>query len=79
MNTVEWLWLDLEFHRNFSWFMLSNVGIFCCISKFSMKKKSCFMANFTFKYYNSKKVVKLQGVTELYQSFSQETNKKQGH
>ena len=42
-------------------------------------KKKCFMANFTFKYYNSKKVVKLQGVTELYQSFSQETNKKQGH
>ena len=42
-------------------------------------EKKCFMANFTFKYYNSKKVVKLQGVTELYQSFSQETNKKQGH
>ena len=51
MNTVEWLWLDLEFHWNFSWFILSNVGIFYCISKFSMKKKSCFMANFTFKYY----------------------------
>ena len=70
----KWFWLDLEFHWNFSWFMLSNVGIFCCISKFSMKKK-CFMANFTFKYYKSKKVVKLQGVTELYQSFSQETIK----
>ena len=42
-------------------------------------KKKCFIANFAFKYYNSKKVVNLQGVTEVYQSFSQETNKKQGH
>ena len=42
-------------------------------------EKKSFMANFTFKYYNSKKVVNLQGVTEVYQSFSQETNKKQGH
>ena len=60
-------------HFEINW-PLSNVGIFCCISKFSMKKK-CFMANVTFKYYNSKKVVKLQGVPELYQSFSQETIK----
>ena len=58
--------------------MLSNVGIFLLHQKVFNEKKN-FMANFTFKYYNRKKVVKLQGVTELYQSFSQETNKKQGH
>ena len=65
-------WKFLLIHVKQRWNFLLHQQVF-------NEKKSCFMANFTFKYYNSKKVVKLQGVTELYQSFSQETNKKQGH